>query len=429
MTADPHPPDLPPYTPRPADAPTALGGIRIVDFTHFVAGPVATMLLADLGAEVIKIEKPEGGDDFRTFQPFRHGLGAPFAWANRNKKSIVLDLTRPDGQQVARDLVAGADVVVENFSAGVMDRFGLGWDALSALNPRLIYCAVSAYGRSGPDADRLGFDPIAQAESGFMSMNGFPDHEPLRAGPAVMDMTTAFMASHTILGALMARTHLGTGQYVEVSLFDTAVMMVGFHALSYLMSGVPATRFGNNSNDAVPVGVFHASDGPFYLAVANDRIFTRLTDQVLDRPDLGAHPHFARGLGRVEHKAELWGLLESLFAHHPRQHWLDRMRAAGVPAGAVRSLAEGMTSPEIRARGSLTELEHPVIGPVPNVAPPFRYSRTPIVDPEPAPLLGQHQHEVLTGVLGYDPATVERLGRAGAFGPAPEAGEPERRAS
>ncbi|MEQ9121349.1 MAG: CoA transferase, partial [Alphaproteobacteria bacterium] len=183
-------PALPPHTPRPEGAPTALGGLRILDFTHFIAGPLATMLLADMGAEVVKIEKTGRGDDFRGFGPQKDGMGPPFVWTNRNKRSVALDLTRPEGQEIARALAATADVVVENFSAGVMARFGLAYDRLAQANPRLVYCAISAYGRTGPFAGRLGFDPIAQAESGFMSLTGDADRAPLRAGPAIMDMST-----------------------------------------------------------------------------------------------------------------------------------------------------------------------------------------------------------------------------------------------
>ena len=416
MTA---PPELPPPVARPTDAPTALDGIRVVDFSHFIAGPLATMLLADMGgSEVIKVEKPDGGDDFRRFRPHRGEIGAPFAWANRNKRSLVLDLTTASGRQVARDLVGRADVVIENFSAPVMAGFGLGYDDLAADHPHLVYCSVSAYGRTGPDADRLGFDPVVQAESGFMALNGPPDQEPMRTGPSVMDMSTALLAANAILGALLARTRLGRGQYVEVCLFDTSLLLVGFHAMSYLMSGVPHVRTGNASRDAAPVGVFQAADGPFYLACANDRTYHRLARQVLDRPDLADHPDYADGGPRVANREALAVLLGQLFAGRPRADWLDRMRAAGVPAGAVRAIDEAMTSPEVAARGVLSQLDHPAVGPLPNIGPPFRFSLTPTVDPVAAPTLGQHHHEILAGVLGYDPTGIDALAAGGAFGPA-----------
>lgn len=409
----PSPPELPPPTPRPAGAATALGGIRVLDFTHFIAGPVATMFLADMGAEVIKIEKVGRGDDFRGFGPQRDGMGPPFVWCNRNKKSVALDLTKPEGQAIARELAASADVVAENFSAGVMDRFGLGYETLAADNPRLVYCAVSAYGRSGPHAGRLGFDPIAQAESGFMSLTGFADRDPVRSGPSIMDTSTAMMACNTILGALMARERQGKGQYCEVSLFDTAVQMSGFHAMHYLMTGAVPERFGNASKDSAPTDVFQAADGPIYITCANDRTFQRLVRDVLERPDLAEHADYADLRNRAANKDALAAILRPLFAAEPRAALLARMLKAGVPAGEVRSLDEVYASSEIRDRHRASAIPFAGGGTVPNIAPPFQFRDTPIVDPQAAPLLGQHTAEVLSGVLGYDDARIKGLAEAG----------------
>lgn len=409
-------PALPPYRPRPRGAATALAGVRVVDFTHFIAGPLATMILADMGADVIKIEKAAGGDDFRRFRPERGGIGAPFLWTNRNKRSVALDLTRPEAQAVARELIDTADIVVENFSGGVMKGFGLDYETLAASNPRLIYCAVSAYGREGELAGRLGFDPVVQAESGFMSLNGYPDGEPLRTGPAIMDMSTALMASNAILGALMARERLGRGQYVEVALFDTAMLMVGFHAMNHLVSGATPTRFGNTSPDSAPMGVFQAADGPIYLACANDRTFHRLARDVLGRPDLAEDPDFAESRNRVPNRERLADILNGLLAAERRDVWLEKMLAAGVPAGAVRTVSEAFASPEARMRGIVSEIPHPAAGTVPNIASPIRYSATPVVDPVGAPTLAQHTDEVLTTVLGYDRDKLDALTTAGAFG-------------
>jgi crotonobetainyl-CoA:carnitine CoA-transferase CaiB-like acyl-CoA transferase len=410
------PPSLPAPPPRPAGAPTALGHIRIVDFTHFLAGPVATLILGDMGAEIIKIEKPTG-EDFRALRPLHGGEGAPFLWANRNKQSVALDLAKPAGRQVARDLIATADVVVENFSTGVMAGFGLDYQSLAASHPRLVYCSVSAYGREGPFASRLGFDPIAQAESGFMTLVGFPDREPVRTGPSIMDVSTGMMASNAILGALMARERLGRGQFVEVSLFDTAMVMAGFHMMNYLVTGVAPSRFGNTSPDSAPMGVFLASDGPFYLACANDRTFQRLAREVLARPDLADDPDFASTAKRVPNSAKLAAILAPLFAEAERETWVARMRVAGVPAGPVRTVAEAFAAPEVRDRHVASQIPHPTAGSVPNIRLPIRLEGTPLVDPVAAPTVGQHTDDVLGRLLGYDRQRLDALGEAGAFGP------------
>ena len=249
---------------------------------------------------------------------------------------MALDLTSPAGREVARELIATADVLVENFSTGVMERFGLGYETLAPTHPRLIYCSVSAYGRQGPLADRTGFDPMVQAESGFMSLNGYADGEPLRTGPAVMDMATGMMASNAVLAALAARDKQGNGQRLEVALFDVAVTMLGFHAMNYLLTDVAPRRFGNNSFDTAPMGVFMAADGPLYLACANDRLYNRLANEVFGRPDLATQPTFATNRDRILHRDDLFAELNEIFATDKREQWLAKLRAAGVPAGAVR---------------------------------------------------------------------------------------------
>ena len=316
MTDQPIPPKLPPHPTPVSQAEPALKGIRVADFSHFIAGPYCTLILGDLGADVIKVENAAAsGDHMRAFRPQIEGESAAFIWANRNKRSIALDLTNAAGQEVARALIATADVVVENFSASVMRRFGFDYASVAPANPRLIYCSVSAYGRTGPLADRTGFDPIAQAESGFMSLNGEAGSDPLRTGPAVMDMTTGMMASNAVLAALNARHRTGVGQQVEVALFDVATAMLGFHGMNYLMTGVAPPRFGNNSRDTVPTGVFHCANGPIYLAIANDRLFHILVSEGLGRPDLAADPRFATNRDRVANRDAVF---ETLGRSSPR---------------------------------------------------------------------------------------------------------------
>ena len=410
--------EFPEHTRRPSDAPKALGGIRVVDFSHFIAGPFATMILADMGADVIKVEAPGRGDDLRRYPPLHTELkhGAPFLWTNRNKRSVALDLKSADGVAVARELIATADVVVENFSTGVMERFGLDYESCRKIKPDIIYCSVSAYGRDGTFADRLGFDPIAQVESGFVSMNGYADREGVRALSPVMDISTAMMACNAILGALVARERNGLGQAVEVSLFDNAVLMTGYATMQHLFSGANPQRHGNTSPDTCPSGVFQARDCAFYINCGNDKIFQRLMSQVIDRADLASAEIYATGPDRIRRRDELFAILGDVFAQQPWSHWQSRMRAAGVPCGQVRSVGEAIRSPEARERGIVTRIPHDTVGWVPNVNLPIRYSRTPIVDPVAAPAVGQHTEDVLRELLGYDNDRLARLAEAGTFG-------------
>src|SRR5206468_6155881 len=278
-------PQLPERTPRVKGEPTALDGLLVVDFTRVVAGPACTQTLADFGAEVIKIENPDGGDDTRHYEHAEiGGESAAFLSLNRNKRGIALDFNNPAALEVARELIAKADVVVENFSGGVMKKFGLDYASVAATSPKLIYCSISAYGRKGEFALRPGFDPITQAESGFMSLNGFPDGEPVRTGPPIVDMATGMSACNAILLALMSRDRLGRGQHVEVALFDIAMAMTGFYGMAYLMTGINPSRQCNSPNGSPSVGLYQASDATFYIACANDRLYRRLVVEVLGRP-------------------------------------------------------------------------------------------------------------------------------------------------
>ncbi len=410
MPSKPLRPTMSAPAPRPGNAPLALAGIRVADFSHFIAGPLCSMILADLGAEVIKIEKAEGGDDFRRIRPpVTEQEGAPYVWANRGKKSIALDLTREDARRVARDIIDRSDVVLENFSTGVMAKFGLDYATVSADNPRLIYASVSAYGRDGALKDRLGFDPITQAESGFMSMNGEPDRVGLRAGPSIMDMSTAMMTCNAVLAALFARERLGRGQLIESALFDTAVTMVGFHAMNYLVSGDEPTRFGNNSRDTVPTAAMETLDGPIFIACANDRTWQRMAIRVLERPDLAEHPDYAKTRERTQNRDALMEVVQDILKTRPRAWWLARMREAGVPAGAINSIAEAFGSDEMKARGLVHAIPHPKAGKVPNIRLPFQLHGTPLADPVAAPGLSQNAAEILRDVLGYDAARIEAL--------------------
>lgn len=417
------PPQLPDRKSRPKQEPTALDGLLVVDFTRVVAGPACTQTLGDFGAEVIKIENPDGGDDTRAYEHAEiGGESAAYLSLNRNKRGIALDFAVPAACEVARELIRKADVVVENFSSGVMKKYGLDYESVGPTNPRLIYCSISAYGRSGPFASRPGFDPITQAESGFMSLNGFPDGPPVRTGPPIVDVATGMSACNAILLALLARDRLGRGQRVEVALFDIAMAMTGFYGMAYLVSGQNPGRFGNSPSGSPTVGLYDASDGPLYMACANDRLYRRLAVEVLERPDLITDPRFATRKGRSENKEKLRAVIAEVFAGDRLENWMAKMKLANIPVGYLRTVQEGFSAPEARERQRLSRISHPTAGWVPNIEPPVSMSATPAIDPVAAPLLGQHTEEVLRETLGYDEARIAQLARMGAFGKLP-AGE------
>lgn len=410
-------PQLPKPIPRESRAPLALEGIRVIDLSRLIAGPYATQLLADMGADVIKIENPQGGDDARRLVvPEIAGQGAMYLWANRNKRSIALDLRQEEARQVVRDLVAGADVVIENFSAGVMDRLGLGYDALSAINPRIVYCAISAFGRRGEYASRPGFDPVAQAESGLFSLSGYPEHPPVRVGSSVVDITTAIIASNVILGALMARERLGHGQYVEASLWGACTALIGPLGMNYLMTGQDEVRIGNGSKNSAPAGLYRCSDGEIYLTCGNDKTYRQLMVELLQRPELADHPDFCTYPQRVANAKALEAILAESFARYAQKDLLAKALQHGVPMGVVRSVAQAYTSGEMRDQHLLSSIAHPLAGEVPAIGSPFKMFGTPLADPIAPPLLGQHTDEVLSDVLGYGEERIETLRSSGALG-------------
>jgi len=408
---------LPDRSPREKSAPTALEGLLVVDFTRVVAGPACTQTLADFGAEVIKIENPEGGDDSRAYEHAEiGGESAAFLSLNRNKRDIALDLTNPAAREVARDLISRADVVVENFSASVMEKFGLDYPSVAPSNPRLVYCSISAYGRKGPFSFRPGFDPITQAESGFMSLNGFADGPPVRTGPPIVDMATGMSAVNAILLALMARERLGKGQQVEVALFDIAQSLTGFYGMAYLINGTNPGRFGNSPNGSPTVGLYEAADGPLYMACANDRLYRRLVTEVLERPDLLNDPLFINRKVRSQNKEKLRAIIAGVFAGDKLENWMTKMKKANIPVGYLRTVEQGFNAPETRERHRVSRIPHPTAGMIPNIETPLNMSLTPAVDPTAAPLLGQHTKEILRKTLGYDDQRIAALADAGAFG-------------
>jgi len=405
---------------RPAGKPLALDGLVVADFTRFLAGPWCTQTLADFGAEIVKIENPGIGDETRTFMPPCAASQSPyFLGLNRNKKSIALDLRSTAGREVARALIARADILVENFAPGMMESFGFSYDATKAINQRLIYCSISGWGSDSAYADQPGFDSVFQAESGFASLTGDPDRLPMRTGTPIIDITASMNATTAILAALAARDRLGIGQHVEVCLFDTAVTLLAYFGMNYLASGRDFVRQGNTAPVATPIGMFECGDGrAIYVSCGTQRSWEKLANAVLERPDLAAHPNYATHRARNEHQAELMELLGAIFRTAPRDEWMERAYREKVPAGAVRSIAEAFASPAAQERQVANRVEHPSGAFIPNIASPFRLGETPVADPVAAPTLGEHRDAILRDILGFDDARIAALVAEGAFGKA-----------
>lgn len=410
--------DLPLPLARPSGKPHALQGLKVIDFTRYLAGPWCTQTLADFGADVIKVENPGSGDETRGYKPPEIAGESPyFLGLNRNKRSIALDLRNPDGIAVAIDLAASADVVVENFVPGAMERFGLGYEELRWRNPRLIYCSVSGYGSDSSLAGQPGFDSVFQAESGFASLTGDSDRLPMRTGTPIIDITASMNATIAVLAALAAREHTGLGQRVEVALYDTAVTLLAYFSMNYLASGVDPVRQGNTAPVATPIGMFETADGgAIYVSCGTQRSWEQFAVDVLDRPDLVADPRFASHGQRNANKAELMSVIAGIIGDGPRERWMERARKGKVPVGQVRSIGEALTSPVAREKRIATRLPHPSGDPVPNIASPFRFSETPVADPVAAPRLDEHRTAVLEQTLGYGAERIAALEAAGAFG-------------
>ena len=393
----------------------ALDKVRVADFSHVFAGPQCTMALADLGAEVIKIEPPAGDASRSYCPPDIAGESPAFLCLNRNKKGIVLDLASARGQALARDIIATADIVVENFATGVMGKFGLDPDTMRGSHPRLIYCSISAYGREGELARRPGFDPVIQAESGLMSLNGAPDGPPFRTGIPFVDICTGMFATQAILAALFAREQTGVGQFIDVPLFDSAAHLAGYQTLSFLASGAAPGRFGNASSIVAPAGLYEATDGPLFLTVGGDRIWQKLLTALGDPPEL-TDPRFATNPQRLRAADHLNRILQTLISGRPRAWWLERLRQAGVPAGPLHDIAGACDSPEMRSRAIVGAAPHTAAGTVPDVRTPWSMTATPSVRPRGAPVLGEHTRSVLHELLGLPAARIDELERAGVIG-------------
>lgn len=389
-----------------------LEGIRIVDLTRFLAGPYCTMELADFGAEVIKVEPLEGDHSrYQTLRPDLVGNSYFFAAANRNKRSIAINLSVAEGREIVRRLASNADVVIENFRPGVMARMGLGAHVLREENPRLIYCGISGFGQTGPYSDRPGFDQVAQGMSGFMSITGQEPTGPTRAGIALADLVCAMTACRGILLALLARARTGRGQEVYVAILDSMVALLTWSAGMYFETGVPPGVAGNHHPLAAPFGVYQAKDGPFNLAAGNEVMWRRLCDAI-GLPDVAHDPRFATVNDRVAHRQELNAILNDAFRTRTAAEWVEYLNARGVACGPIYNLAEVFRDPQVLHQGMLVEMPHPVHGRVKLIGIPIKMSETPGQIRRPPPLLGEHTDEVLREA-GY---TAEEIGRLHASG-------------
>jgi crotonobetainyl-CoA:carnitine CoA-transferase CaiB-like acyl-CoA transferase len=386
--------------------------MRVLDLTRVLAGPFCAMILGDMGAEVIKIEEPGKGDDTRSWPPFVGGEATYFLAVNRNKQSVTLNLKAPEGRALLERLVKKSDVVLENFRTGTMERLGLGYARLKKVNPKLVYCAISGFGESGPEAARAGYDLIVQAESGLMDITGFEDGPPVKVGTSIADLVAGMSAAHGITLALLARTRTKKGQKVEISMLDAMAALLTYQAGIYFGTGAKPSRRGNKHPSIVPYEVFKASDAYLTLGVANNSLWERCC-AAMERPDLVKDPRFAREADRVQHRDTLVPLLNDVLGGRSADEWLKRFEAVGVPAGRIRTVAEVCESEHLKARGMIVSLPHPKAGTVRVLGVPIRLHATPGKASAAPPLLGQHTERVLRTVLGVGTAEVARLRKTG----------------
>ncbi len=408
---------------------TSLDGIRILDLSRVLAGPWCTQTLADLGADVIKIERPGSGDDTRSWGPpfLRDAQGqdtheaAYYLGTNRNKRSVTCDIAQPAGQALVRELAKHCHVFVENFKVGDMARYGLDYPSLRGLNPRLVYCSVTGFGQSGPYRERAGYDYAVQGMGGLMSITGERDDlggGPQKVGVAVADLFTGMYSSVAILAALRHAERTGQGQHIDMALLDTQVAMLANLGANYLVSGNVPGRAGNAHQNIVPYQVFEVAPAPdghkdhLILAVGNDGQFAKFCE-VAGRPELARDERFVRNQDRVRNRAVLVPLLEAVMKTRTKAQWLPALEAAKVPCGAINNLAEVFADPQVNARGMVDEWTHPLHPGLRLVASPMKLSETPVRRELPPPLLGQHTDEVLAGVLGWDEARIEGLRKEG----------------
>ncbi len=394
-----------------------LSHIRVLELSRVLAGPWSAQTLADLGADVIKVERPGAGDDTRAWgPPWAGDQSAYFLSTNRGKRSITIDFERPEGQELVRRLAAQADVVIENFKVGGLVKYGLDYDSLKAVNPQLVYCSITGFGQTGPYRNRAGYDFMIQGMGGLMSITGQPDGEPgggpVKVGVAVTDIFTGLYATIGIMGALAHRDRTGEGQQVDLALLDVQVAVLANQAMNCLVGGTPPQRLGNAHPNIVPYQAFATRDGHIILAVGNDGQFAKFCT-VAGRPELARDERYATNPARVANRKELVAVLEEVIRGRDSHDWLGALEAVGVPCGPINDLAAVFADPQVQARNIRQDLPHPTQGSVPTVASPIRYSATPLVHDTAPPTLGQHTDAVLVDSLGLGEADIASLREKG----------------
>ncbi|QDF97306.1 CoA transferase [Azoarcus sp. DD4] len=404
--------------------PGALSHIRVLDLSRILAGPWAGQLLADLGADVIKVERPGAGDDTRGWGPpflkDEHGentsVAAYYLCANRNKRSVTIDITRPEGQALVKQLAAESDVVLENFKLGGLAQYGLDYAALKAINPRLIYCSITGFGQDGPYAPRAGYDFLIQGLGGLMSLTGRPDNEegggPMKVGVALTDILTGLYATNAVLAALAWREKSGEGQFIDLALLDVQIACLANQAMNYLTTGQNPKRLGNAHPNIVPYQDFPTADGYMILAIGNDGQFARFCAEA-GAPELAADARYATNKARVENRGALIPALKRLTIERSTADWVKALEALAVPCGPINTLADVFADPQVQARGLKVTMPHPLAGEVPLVANPLRLSATPVEYRNPPPLLGEHTEQILNRTLGLSATQIEELRAAG----------------
>ena len=392
-----------------------LSGVKVLDLTRIVSGPFATMLLGDLGAEIIKIEEPVSGDESRTYgPPFVNGESAYFLSINRNKKSCAINLKTPEGIALIRELALKSDVLIENFRPGTLKKFGLSYEELKKQNPGLIYCAITGFGQTGPDSHRPGYDLIIQGESGVMDITGDPDGPPTKVGTSIADLLTGQYASQGVLAALVERSRTGEGRRVEVAMYDCLASLLTFNAGGYFATGNTPKRKGNSHPSIVPYETFETLDGWINIGVANDKFWNSFC-KIIDRLDLQNDPKFAMASDRVKNRLELLPIIREIIKGNKKSYWISLLEKAGIPSGMIKNVGEVCESEQLVSRGMVLNMPHPKAGNVKNIDSPLRFDdRNDEVHTAP-PILGQHTREILSNLLKISPNEIAILEKKGAI--------------